>query len=186
MFRRETALRVGGFSTAIKADDVDFFMRLTAIVDAVFVDLPLVGYMQHATQITAGWNLDSARVALYDHVRRHRVDYDRRAIRSFWKEYPIVLYRLAAAEARRRQYWTAAVLLVRAFYLAVLRGNLPRLLRVLSRGKLLSMLHPKALILAARSTTSAASLTAIPTSVNGVEIPWRTRANAGLNGTPAA
>jgi glycosyltransferase involved in cell wall biosynthesis len=189
MFRRETALRVGGFSSAIKADDLDFFMRLTAIVDAVFVDLPLVGYMQHATQITAGWNLASAAIALYDHVGRHRVDYHARAIRSFWKEYPIILYRLAAAEAHRRHYSAAAAQLVRAFFLAVLRGNLPRLLRVFSQSKLLSSLYAKMLTLAARSTRSkknTAAVRSIATSVEGLEIPWRIRAEAGPNGTPAA
>lgn len=186
MFRRDTALRVGGFSSAIKADDVDFFMRLTAIVDAVFVDLPLVGYMQHATQITAGWNLDSATIALHDHVGRHRVDYHERAVRSFWKEYPILLYRLAAADARRGQYCLAAARLARAFFLAVLRGNLPRLLRVFSRSKIFSLLYTKTLMLAARSDEDTANVGSIPTSVKGIEIPWRIRANAGPNGTPVA
>jgi glycosyltransferase involved in cell wall biosynthesis len=186
MFRRETALRVGGFSTALKADDVDFFMRLTAIVDAVFVDLPLVGYMQHSTQITAQWNLESARIALYDHVGRHRVDYHERTVRSFWKEYPIILYRLAATDARRGKYWAAAVRLARAFGLAVLRGNLPRLIRMLSRGKRLSLLYAKTLAPALRSRKSEPNVSAVPTSVNGIEIPWRIRANAELNGTPAA
>lgn len=167
VFRRDLAIAIGGFTLNIGAEDTDFFLRLTSRTKTGFVNVPLVAYMQHSSQLTANRDLDAVRLELHDHVMAHESDYSDLIPRVFKKEYAKVLYCCAAQAASKKRFLTAVGLLAKAAAAAGCSGQLPTLVRAAMQSRIVARGR-----LAATATSPQGSEMNKPT-VRGVEIPWR-------------
>lgn len=175
MFRRDLGDRIGRFSSRVAADDTDFFMRLSSCARAAFVEVPLTAYMQHQSQVTANWSLDSVRIALYRHVLENKAYYHEQTVLTLRAQYPALLYYLAAHHARNRRFAQSAVTLAKAFTYAILRHSLATLFASIGRGSVCNEIASRMPIVGRHF--SKPSVTHVWTStVHGVEIPWRSAA----------
>ncbi len=169
MFRRQLAIEIGGFPLNVKAEDAEFFLRLVSRTATGFIDLPLVAYLRHRTQITANWELDPVRLALYHHVISNKDRYHELIVAGFRAEYANLLYYSAANAATKRKLGTSAALLAKAIAVAVTRGQLPSLSRSVGQSRALrSRLRP-----ATTTTTAGNGGSALESVIREIEIPWR-------------
>jgi glycosyltransferase involved in cell wall biosynthesis len=168
LFRRGLALELGGFPLNTKAEDAEFFLRLAARTKTGFVAMPLVAYMRHESQITANWELDAVRLALYHYVMANEKSYHDLVVRGFKKQYAHLLYYSAANAARRRQIASSASLLLKAVAIAAVRGELTALFGTVGQSQGLRSVLPHMF-----KSTPAAKAENSGAVIGDIEIPWR-------------
>lgn len=165
LFRRDLALEIGGFPAEVKAEDTEFFLRLAARTKTAFVDLPLLGYIRHSSQITANWELDPVRLELYHHVMANESRYHTLVVSGFRKQYAKLLYFAAANAAKKRRTAASVAMLAKAVAVAISRGEFPALFLTVAESDTLSG------VFGARSSTSARSFD--DSTIDEIVIPWR-------------
>lgn len=168
IFRRDLALAVGGFPTDVRAEDSEFFLRLASRTVTGFLDVPLVAYMRHASQVTANWELDPVRLELFHHVIAHKVQYHELISRGFEKEYANALYYCAANAASKKRFVSALRFLGKAIAVAALRGHLSSLAKTATQSRLV-----RSRLMRTSATSSQTSPNFDDPIVRGIEIPWR-------------
>ena len=178
LFRRSLALAVGGFSTTVKAEDTEFFLRLTAATQTAFVHVPLLAYMRHYSQITANWELDPVRMALYHHVMVRRASYHPLQIRGYRRQYTKLLYFIGANALQNRRYVDAARSFLKAFAVAITRGALPILYGVVTKSAAFGALRKRVPFSKSGRSQAGNRVETIPSSLYGIAIPWRGVAGA--------
>jgi glycosyltransferase involved in cell wall biosynthesis len=168
IFRRDLALAVGGFPADVKAEDSEFFLRLASRTVTGFLDVPLVAYMRHATQVTANWELDPVRLELFHHVMAHKVQYHELISRGFKKQYANALYYCAANAASKKRFVSALGFLAKAVAVAGLRGHLASLAGTAKQSRFL-----RSRLMRTPAKFSGSSPEFDDPIVRDIEIPWR-------------
>ena len=168
IFRRDLALAVGGFPAQVKAEDTEFFLRLASRTVTGFLDVPLVAYMRHASQITASWELDPVRLELFHHVMAHKVQYHELILRGFKKQYANALYYCAANAASKKRFVSALGFLAKAVVVAGLRGHTNSLVQTVAQSRIVG----SRLTRTSPANAAQRSLELDPV-VREIEIPWR-------------
>jgi glycosyltransferase involved in cell wall biosynthesis len=168
LFRRDLALAIGGFPTNVKAEDTEFFLRLASRTATGFLDLPLVAYMRHPSQITSNWELDPVRLSLYHHVMANKSQYHELVVAGFKKQYATLLYYSAANCASKRQLTTSAGLLAKAVAVALSRGEFGALSHAVAQSRLL-----RGRIRRSNPASVFSMQSPYDTIVRDLEIPWR-------------
>jgi glycosyltransferase involved in cell wall biosynthesis len=166
IFRRELALAIGGFPPDVKAEDSEFFLRLASRTATAFLDVPLVAYMRHPTQITANWELDPVRLELHHHVMANQSRYHGLVISGFKKHYANTLYYSAANAASKKQYVKALAMLTKSLAVAISRGEVAGLSRSITQSRLLRSRLGVPL-------TDDGDANVDVSIVRDIEIPWR-------------
>jgi glycosyltransferase involved in cell wall biosynthesis len=174
LFRRELAVELGGFTLETTAEDAEFFLRVASRTMTAFVDVPLVAYMRHDSQITANWELDAVRLALYHYVMTNKKNYHEIVISEFRKQYANFLYYSAANAARRRKIATAAALLTKAITVAVGSGELGALIRTVGQSERLRSVLPGG----STPVPSAIGAASEGETIREIKIPWRCKYSA--------
>jgi glycosyltransferase involved in cell wall biosynthesis len=173
LFRRDLALEIGGFPINVRAEDSEFFLRLVSRTVTGFIDLPLVAYMRHTSQITANWELDPVQLSLYHHVMAHKSAYHELVVSGFKKQYAKLLYYCAANAAKKRQLGTSAAFLAKAVAVAVARGEVPALSCAVVQSRTLGSRLSRIL-----SSTPATHSPDDEAVVREFSIPWRCKRSA--------
>ena len=169
IFRRDLALAVGGFSTDVEAEDTEFFLRVASRTVTGFLDVPLVAYMQHATQVSASWELAPIRLELFHHIMAHKAQYHELISRGFKKQYANALYYCAANAASKKRFVSALGFLAKAVAVAGLRGHLASLAETATQSRLLR----SRLMRTSPATSSGTAPQFDHLIVRDIEIPWR-------------
>ncbi|GAC1567422.1 MAG: hypothetical protein NVS2B3_05510 [Vulcanimicrobiaceae bacterium] len=172
-FSRALALEVGGFAIGVVAEDTEFFLRLAARTRTAYVDLPLLAYMRHPTQITANWQLDPVRIALYHHVMRNRSRYHDLVIRGYRERYARLLYYLGAYAVHDHQFAHALVLVAKALAIAIARGGVPDLCHTIAASAAVAELVRRLRLADDHPYRPAGSTLHVLPKVGSVAIPWR-------------
>lgn len=177
MFRRDLALEIGGFALTgtTGAEDLEFFLRLAARTSSAFIDIPLVAYMRHTSQITANRDLDAVRLQLHQQVMANRDCYHDLVVAGFRKSYSNALYCSAANAFSKREVVYGLALLLKAVIAATFHGELPALIESIGRSRMLSPLRKTPSV--ADSFTAGASG---DWHIKNIEIPWRVRPTTHL------
>jgi hypothetical protein len=168
LFRRDLALAIGGFPTNVKAEDTEFFLRLASRTATGFVDLPLVAYMRHPSQITSNWELDPVRLSLYHHVMANKSQYHELVVAGFKKQYATLLYYSAANCASKKQLAASAGLLAKAVAVALSRGEFGALSRAVAQSRLL-----RGGVRRSNPASAFSMQSPYEAIVRNLEIPWR-------------
>jgi glycosyltransferase involved in cell wall biosynthesis len=167
LVRRELATKVR-FPLGVKAEDSEFFLRLSACTSTAFLQVPLVAYMRHDSQITSNWALDSVRLALVRHVLLNPTSYHPLIVSSFEKDHANALYYCAAGAAANKQIGLAFRFLVQALITAVRSGNLLGIARTISQSQIVRSRLPWLF-----GKTLPDVEVDLQTCVREIDIPWR-------------
>jgi glycosyltransferase involved in cell wall biosynthesis len=82
LLMRTSIARIG-FNGGLHAEDVDFVLRALTTARMAVVELPLVGYVRHPSQMTATWEKDAVMLQLCEHVIANAANYRPESVRAF-------------------------------------------------------------------------------------------------------
>lgn len=184
MVRRTIAIEVGGFSTKVRTEDADFFMRVTAIAETAYLEIPLVAYMRHPSQISARWKLAEVQLAFHHHVLANSPQFHPLSVTAMRRHYPVLLYNLAATRAKDKNYGSAALLFVSAVLTAIIRGSIDSLLRSIGKSKTLRSIRRR--VERNQMSTKVQSELVFTDELCQIEVPWRNTdsRNNSVSGAP--